>query len=118
MGWFPVCRRLAQEFAIASIMLVSPKRERIHLCDVDYSKRGGPIPSCWSVHSLADLKLAPFHVLASEGVVHSAKDHVWHMETLAGICGADPELLLATRTKQSISLNPLTRRKASSGGNN
>ncbi len=51
---------------------------------------------CWTVNSLADLKLAPFHVLASEGVVYSAKDHVWHMETLAGICKTDPALLLAT----------------------
>jgi protein phosphatase len=51
---------------------------------------------CWTVHSLVDLKLAPFHLLASEGAVHSSKDHVWHMETLAGICKADPELLLAT----------------------
>ena len=51
---------------------------------------------CWTVNSLTDMKLAPFHVLASEGAVHSAKNHVWHMETLAGICNADPELLLAT----------------------
>ncbi len=51
---------------------------------------------CWTVQSLADLKLAPFHILASEGVVHSVKDHVWHMETLAGICKADPDLFLAT----------------------
>jgi protein phosphatase len=51
---------------------------------------------CWTVHSLTDLKLAPFHLLASEGAVHTTKDHVWHMETLARICGADPELLLAT----------------------
>jgi protein phosphatase len=51
---------------------------------------------CWTVQSLADLKLAPFHVLASEGVVHSVKDHVWHMETLAGVCKADRDLLLAT----------------------
>jgi protein phosphatase len=51
---------------------------------------------CWTVHSLADLKLAPFHLLASEGAVHSPKDHVWHMQTLAGICVADRELLLAT----------------------
>jgi protein phosphatase len=51
---------------------------------------------CWTVHSLADLKVAPFHLLASEGAVHSAKDHVWHMEVLAGICAADRELLLAT----------------------
>jgi protein phosphatase len=51
---------------------------------------------CWTMHSLADLKLAPFHLLASEGAVHSPKDHVWHMQTLAGICVADRELLLAT----------------------
>lgn len=51
---------------------------------------------CWPVHSLADLKLAPFHVLASESRIHTANDHVWHMETLARICAADPELLLAT----------------------
>src|SRR5258707_3538307 len=51
---------------------------------------------CWTVHSLADLKLAPFHLLASEGVVHADKDHVWHMTTLARLCAADPELLLAT----------------------
>jgi protein phosphatase len=51
---------------------------------------------CWTVHSLADLKLAPFHLLASEDAVHSAKDHLWHMETLARICQADTELLLAT----------------------
>src|SRR5215472_2746594 len=51
---------------------------------------------CWPVHSLADLKLAPFHVLASESGVHTANDHVWHMETLARICATDPELLLAT----------------------
>jgi protein phosphatase len=51
---------------------------------------------CWTVNSLADLKLAPFHLLASEGAVHTSKDHIWHMETLAGICHADSELLLAT----------------------
>jgi protein phosphatase len=51
---------------------------------------------CWPVHSLTDLKLAPFHVLASESGVHTANDHVWHMETLARICAADSDLLLAT----------------------
>lgn len=51
---------------------------------------------CWPVHSLTDLKLAPFHVLASESGVHTANNHVWHMETLARICATDPELLFAT----------------------
>jgi protein phosphatase len=44
---------------------------------------------CWPVHSLADLKLAPFHVLASESGVHTANNHVWHMEMLANICATD-----------------------------
>lgn len=54
---------------------------------------------CWTVHSLADFKLAPFHLLATEGKVYGDKDHVWHMTTLARLCGADPELLLATPYK-------------------
>ena len=52
---------------------------------------------CWSVETLSDLKLAPFHMLATEGHVHTDRDHSWHMEMLAEVCRADPELLLATR---------------------
>ncbi len=51
---------------------------------------------CWSVESLDDLKLAPFHLLATEGKVHTDQNHVWHMETLAKVCREDAELLLAT----------------------
>ena len=54
---------------------------------------------CWPVGSLADLKLAPFHILASEGAVHADKPHTWHMETIAKLCGADSEILLATPFK-------------------
>src|SRR6185437_5339095 len=54
---------------------------------------------CWPVESLADYKLAPFHVLATEGRVHADKDHLWHMEEIAKVCRADPELLLATPHK-------------------
>ncbi len=51
---------------------------------------------CWPVTSLDDIKLAPFHVLATEGKVHADRDHVWHMETLRRLCAGDPGLLLAT----------------------
>jgi protein phosphatase len=44
---------------------------------------------CWPVRALDDLKLAPFHLLASEGVVHLDKDHLWHMQTLAELCSTD-----------------------------
>jgi protein phosphatase len=54
---------------------------------------------CWPVASVSDLKLAPFHLLASEGHVHTGKNHTWHMDTLAKVCQADPELLRATSTK-------------------
>lgn len=50
----------------------------------------------WPVASLDDLRLPPFHLLASAGAVHATRDHAWHMETLAAICAQDPGLLLAT----------------------
>ncbi len=51
---------------------------------------------CWPVHGLADLRVAPFHLLASEARAHVDRDHVWHMDTLARLCARDPALLLAT----------------------
>jgi len=43
---------------------------------------------CWPVQSVNDLKLAPFHLLATEGKVHTDKSHDWHMETLKRLCEA------------------------------
>jgi protein phosphatase len=54
---------------------------------------------CWPVHSVLDLKLAPFHLLATEGRLHTDKDHVWHMDIVARLCQQDRELLLATPYK-------------------
>lgn len=55
---------------------------------------------CWKVESVSDLKLAPFHLLATEGHVHVQRDHVWHMQRLAELCSAGDGLLLATNYKQ------------------
>jgi protein phosphatase len=51
---------------------------------------------CWAVNSLDDLRLAPFHLLATEGAVHTDKNHLWHMSTLKRLCEGE-ELLFATR---------------------
>jgi protein phosphatase len=51
---------------------------------------------CWPVEAVTDLKLAPFHLLASAGGVHANRDHLWHMDTLRRLCEADPDVLLAT----------------------
>jgi protein phosphatase len=51
---------------------------------------------CWPVGSIDDLVIAPFHLLASESAVHVERDHAWHMETLAKLAAADPDLLAPT----------------------
>lgn len=62
---------------------------------------------CWPVERISDYKLAPFHLLATEGQVHINQNHLWHMETLAKICQEDAELLLATNFKMVDLAQPL-----------
>lgn len=54
---------------------------------------------CWPVNSIDDFKLAPFHLLATEGKVHDDKNHQWHMETLTKICQQDQKVLFMTNYK-------------------
>ncbi|PRZ14756.1 polynucleotide 3'-phosphatase /polynucleotide 5'-hydroxyl-kinase /polynucleotide 2',3'-cyclic phosphate phosphodiesterase [Laceyella sediminis] len=51
----------------------------------------------WRVNDLNDYKLAPFHLLATEGRVYTDRDHLWHMETIGRICREDTGVLMATR---------------------
>jgi protein phosphatase len=54
---------------------------------------------CWPVNELEGYKLAPFHILATEGKTWLDQDHEWHMENIRDLCAADPGLLLATPYK-------------------
>ena len=54
---------------------------------------------CWPVTKLDDYKLAPFHILATEGNTWLNRDHAWHMEQIRQVCEADPAILLATPYK-------------------
>jgi protein phosphatase len=66
---------------------------------------------CWPVTSAMDLRLAPFHLLASDKAVHANKPHTWHMETFArSRCSSRPA------SRRSISPMPRTRSAASAGG--
>jgi len=51
---------------------------------------------CWPVTSLADYRLAPFHLLAAEGMVHIDKTNRWHMETLHRLAAFDSGFIIAT----------------------
>ena len=55
---------------------------------------------CWPVTSIDDIKLAPFHIMASEGGVHADRAHTWHMETIASLCAHDASFLISTPFRQ------------------
>jgi len=64
---------------------------------------------CWEVASVDDYKLAPFHIMATEGVVHTDKSHDWHMRHIRKVCESDPStfkitpyLVVDTEDKASI----------------
>jgi protein phosphatase len=52
---------------------------------------------CWEVTGLDGVRLAPFHLLATEGGCHVGEDHLWHLGHLGRLAAADPALFLATR---------------------
>ncbi|MFQ4144270.1 polynucleotide kinase-phosphatase [Chlorogloeopsis sp. ULAP02] len=54
---------------------------------------------CWSVSDISHLKLAPFHILATEKAVHTEKNHCWHIEEVAKIASHELELMLKTAHK-------------------
>lgn len=58
---------------------------------------------CWPVNSVNDLKLAPFHLLATEGAVHADKPNDWHMQTLARLAGG---IIVATPFRVIDVTNP------------
>jgi protein phosphatase len=46
---------------------------------------------CWDVKGLDDYRIAPFHILATEGKTWFGENHIWHMETIAKyMTGTDP----------------------------
>ena len=51
---------------------------------------------CWDVESLDDYRIAPFHILATEGKTWSGENHIWHMENITKyMIGTDP-IFMAT----------------------
>jgi protein phosphatase len=64
-------------------------------------------PYVWEVAGIDDLKVAPFHLLASEGQVRFDQDHVWHMR-LAGRLAAVGEKIVAPTRWRTVALDDAT----------
>jgi len=54
-------------------------------------------PYVWPVGNIDDLRVAPFHILASEGAVHFDKDHHWHMAIARKLVETGDAVMTATR---------------------
>lgn len=53
-------------------------------------------PYVWPVNGVDDLRIAPFHILASEGTVHSDKPHAWHMALAHRLAASGAPMMHAT----------------------
>ena len=60
---------------------------------------------CWPVTSVADLRLAPFHVLATDGALHTTKDHRWHLDQIGSLCAADESHVLCSTAHRVVDLS-------------
>lgn len=58
---------------------------------------------CWPVEAIDDYRLAPFHILATEGHVWNDVDHLGHMSVISDHIVGDP-LFLATK-HMAVKLN-------------
>jgi polynucleotide kinase-phosphatase len=67
---------------------------------------------CWPVDQVPDLKLAPFHLLATEKAVHIDKPHSWHMDQIARLVAEDDELLQATANLAVDTTDPDAEQRA------
>ena len=70
---------------------LNTRAENARLYDMSWRRYARP------VNGIDDLRVAPFHVMASEDAVHSDKPHDWHMAIFAEFATADPALLVATQ---------------------
>ena len=52
---------------------------------------------CWDVKSLDDYRIAPFHILATEGKTWSGESHIWHMENISKYMACNDPIFMATK---------------------
>jgi protein phosphatase len=95
---------VVESMARAASQLTGIEREKIDRSTDVFSRRLARVDRyveayrryCRPVETVSDFKLAPFHLMATEGTVGLARSHVDQMKAIAMICVADPDLLLPT----------------------
>jgi len=57
-------------------------------------------PYVWPISGIDDLRIAPFHLLTSEGRVWFDHDHVWHMQLAEKLASSGEKIIAGTRWRQ------------------
>ena len=106
--------RQTAERGIDASESLSGVEDRLHLAQL-YSDAYARYS--WPVGWLADSRLAPFHLLASDDQVHTDKVDLWHMDVAKRLYQSDPGLFQATM-HQVVDLNARTSLRPYAGGTN
>lgn len=78
--------------------------EQLHEKFADRAQRASAYATAWEqyvwpVSNVEDLRIAPFHLLASEGRVWFDRDHVWHMDYADELATSGEKIISGTRWK-------------------
>lgn len=66
----------------------------------------------WDVRGVGDIRLAPFHLLASQNRVHSGEPHTWHLELVGRLAAADPQVIMSTPAMEVDLATPESEERA------
>jgi protein phosphatase len=69
-------------------------------------------PYVWPISGIGDLKVAPFHLLASEGRVWFDRDHGWHIGIADRLADADSGVVMRTQWRTVALDDALAEREA------
>ncbi len=118
----PVGAAAQASLEFASRLAGENRNEAIDLSELarDLGRRQGSIDRyrdayrhyCWPVESVGDLRLAPFHLLASEGAVHCKRDHWWHLEMARRWSEPAGDLVRVTASRKVDLADPVSRGQA------
>ncbi|MEM1380357.1 MAG: polynucleotide kinase-phosphatase [Pseudomonadota bacterium] len=61
-------------------------------------------PYVWNTEAIDDLRIAPFHILASEDKVHTDRDHEWHMACADDLTAQGDPMMMQTAWRK-VDLN-------------
>ena len=80
-----------QSMDLSAVLERYSQREELLSCYVEAYRR-----YCWEVNGIEDYRVAPFHILATEGAVWSNQNHIWHMDTIKNYMTGEDPVITAT----------------------